>query len=140
MTLFVGVLRITKSAQSAIRQSPNRIEHQLRLAEVAGERRAFHWIDEKRRNGEPKESSPLGRTSNERMVDEFHQPLASRFVSRLHQNRPDRMDAEGVLVPLLFLDEVVVSAKLPKHVGQDHRAAVGLVEEVGEPPIFRAVP
>src|ERR1035437_7582416 len=47
------------------------------------------------------------------------------------------MNAEGLFVPLLLLDEVVVSAKLPKQVGQDLRAAVGLVEEVGEPPILR---
>src|ERR1035441_9403376 len=73
------------------------------------------------------------------MVDEFHQPLASRFVSRLDKNRPHRVDAECLLVPLLYLDEVVVCAKLPQHVGDHHRAAVSLVEEVSELSILRAV-
>jgi hypothetical protein len=73
------------------------------------------------------------------MVDEFHQPLAPRFVSRLDKNRPDGMDAEGLFISLLLLDEVVVSAKLSEHVGQDHGAAVRLVEEVGELPILWAI-
>src|ERR1035441_10489416 len=49
------------------------------------------------------------------------------------------MDAEGLFMPLLLLDEVVIAAKLPQHVGNDHSAAVSLVEEVRELPIRWAV-
>jgi|ERR1022692_1520935 hypothetical protein len=73
------------------------------------------------------------------MADEFHQPLASGFVSRLDKNRPDRMDPESLFVLLLFLDEVVVAARLPKHVGHDHGAAVSFVEEVRELPTLRTI-
>jgi hypothetical protein len=73
------------------------------------------------------------------MVDEFHQPLASGFVCRLDENRPDRMDTERLLVPLLLLDEVGIPAELPQHVGDHHRAAISLVEEVSELSILRAV-
>ena len=73
------------------------------------------------------------------MVGQFHELLASRFVRRLDKNRPDGMNAEGLLVPLLLLDEVVVSAELLKHVGYHHRAAVSFVEEVSALPIFGAI-
>jgi len=74
------------------------------------------------------------------MVDEVHQPFSSRFVSRLDEYGPDRMDTERLLVPLLYLDEVAVAAKLLEHVGDHHGAAVGLVEEVGELLSFGATP
>jgi hypothetical protein len=47
------------------------------------------------------------------------------------------MDTEGLLVPLLFLDEVGVPAELPQHVGDRHRAPVSLVEEVSELSVLR---
>lgn len=74
----------------------------------------------------------LARTRDGGMADEIHQPHSSRFVSRLDEYGPDGMDTERLLVPLRFLDEVVVAAKLLGHVGDHHGAAVGLVEKVGE--------
>jgi hypothetical protein len=74
--------------QTVIGHRPYGIEHQLRLAEVAGDRGALRWIGEERRNRKPEQARPLGLTAHQGMVDEFHQPLASRFVSRLDENCP----------------------------------------------------
>jgi hypothetical protein len=65
------------------------------------------------------------------MVHQLHEPLASCLVGRLDQHGTDRVNAEGVLVALLPLDEMVVAAELLEHVGHDHGAAVGFVQEVG---------
>jgi hypothetical protein len=97
------VFRVTQGVHALIRPGPNGIQYQLRLVEVAGDRAAIHGIGEERKNRKPDEASPLGRTSDKGMVDEFHQPLASGFVGRPDENRPDRMDPEGLFVPLLLL-------------------------------------
>ncbi len=63
-----------------IGHSPYWIEHQLRLDEVAGNRRTLDGTGKQGRDGKPEQASPLGRTRDKGMVDEFHQPLASGFV------------------------------------------------------------
>lgn len=49
------------------------------------------------------------------------------------------MDAEGILMPLLFLDEMVVPPKLAEHIGCHHGAPVCLVKEIRELLSLRAV-
>jgi hypothetical protein len=66
------------------------------------------------------------------MLGELHELYGPGFLSGFDEHGADWVDTEGLLVPLLLLDEVVVAAKLLKHVGYHHRAAVGFVKEVGE--------
>ena len=63
-------------------------------------------------------------------MDQFHQPPRPRLVCSLHEDRPNGMNSEGLLVPLLFFDEVIVGAELLQHVGRVHCAAICLVEKV----------
>src|SRR5260370_31831520 len=73
------------------------------------------------------------------MVRELHQLSRSRLVFRLEEYGAYGVDAEGFLVPLLFLDEVVVGAELLEHICGVHGSAISFVEEMGELRILRAV-
>src|ERR1035438_720150 len=73
------------------------------------------------------------------MADEFHELFAASFIRGFNQDRPNRVDTEGLPVLLLFLNEVVVSAKLLEHVGHHHTASVSLVAKVNEQVAHRAV-
>ena len=135
----MGVLRIAQGVQRAVGKGPNSGEDHFWPVKITRYGGAVGRIGKEWRNAEPEEASALGRPRDERMVDEFHQPLAPRFVSRFDKNCPDGMDTEGLFVSLLVFDELVVSTKLPQHIGNHHRAAVTLVEEVGELLLFWAI-
>src|ERR1035437_3875185 len=64
------------------------------------------------------------------MADEFHELLASCLFCGLHQDRPNRVDMEGLPMLLLLLDEMVIAPELLEHVGHDHATSVNLPSDL----------
>src|SRR5262245_42848095 len=105
------ILRIGKGMQAAVWQGPDWIEHNLGPMQIARQGSAATdglRLFQQRRDGKPKQASALVGAADQRVTDQFHQPLGACLIRGLNEHSTDRVDAESLPMFLLTLYEVEV--------------------------------